>query len=59
MTNEDVTPRLTSGYPHRFYAKKVADQALVAAEKIFVTIRDHFQAAGETEIFQIDEEENI
>jgi HEPN domain-containing protein len=47
---------IPSGYPHQFYGKKFADQALIAAEKIFSTIRDHFQAAGETEILQPAEE---
>ena len=48
---------IPSGYPHQFYGKKVADQALIAAEKIFSTIQDHFRAAGESEILQVDEEE--
>ena len=49
---------IPSGYPHQFYAEKVADQALIAAEKIFLTIRDYFQAAGEIEILKSPEEEN-
>jgi HEPN domain-containing protein len=49
---------IPSGYPHQFYGKRVADQALLAAEKIFSAIRDHFQAAGEPEVFQLDEQEN-
>jgi len=48
---------IPSGYPHQFYGKKVADQALIAAEKIFSTIQDHFRAAGESEILQVEEEE--
>ena len=35
---------------------KVAEQALTAAEKIFSNIQNYYQAAGESEIFQIDEE---
>ena len=50
---------IPGGYPHQFYGKKVAEQALLAAEKIFSTARDHFQAAGEAEILQIDEKEDI
>ena len=49
---------IPSGYPHQFYTKKVAEQALTAAEKIFSSIQNYYQAAGETEIFQIDEEYN-
>jgi HEPN domain-containing protein len=47
---------IPSGYPHEFYTKKVAEQSLTAAEKIFSTIQDYFQAAGEREIFQTEEE---
>ena len=49
---------IPSGYPHEFYAKKVAEQALSAAERIFSAIQDHFQAAGETEIYHIEEKNN-
>ena len=31
---------IPSGYPHDFYTKKIADQALRSAEKIFSTIQD-------------------
>ena len=48
---------IPSGYPHEFYGMKVAEQALIAAEKIFSTVRDHFQAAGESEIFLVHDEE--
>ncbi|OGP72194.1 MAG: hypothetical protein A2W09_04155 [Deltaproteobacteria bacterium RBG_16_50_11] len=44
---------IPSGYPHQFYTKKVAEQALTAAEKIFSAIENYYQAAGESDIFQI------
>jgi HEPN domain-containing protein len=47
---------IPSGYPHQFYSKKVAEQALAAAEKIFSFVRNYF--AGEKEIVQIEEEKN-
>lgn len=47
---------IPSGYPHQFYGKKVADQALTAAEKIFLTVRNHFQAMGEKDILRDPEE---
>lgn len=45
---------LPSGYPHQFYGRKVAEQAMAAAEKIFSTIRDFYQAQGEKDILQVD-----
>jgi HEPN domain-containing protein len=48
---------LPSGYPHQFYDKKVAEKAMASAEKIFSTIRDFYQAQGEKDILQVDEEE--
>lgn len=47
---------IPSGYPHQFYGKKVAEQALTASEKIFSTIRDYFRVAGESDIFEIEED---
>jgi len=47
---------IPSGYPHQFYSKKVAEQALAAAEKIFSTVQGYF--AGEKEILQNQEEKN-
>jgi HEPN domain-containing protein len=47
---------IPSGYPHQFYSKKVAEQALAAAEKIFSTVQGYF--AGEKEILQNQEKEN-
>ena len=46
---------IPSGYPHQFYGKKVAEKALMAAEKIFSTVRDYFNAAGERDIFQVED----
>jgi HEPN domain-containing protein len=47
---------IPSGYPHQFYSKKVAEQALAAAEKIFSTVQVYF--AREKEILQNQEEKN-
>ena len=47
---------IPSGYPHQFYSKKVAEQALTAAEKIFSTVQGYF--AGEKEALQNQEEKN-
>ena len=46
---------IPSGYPHQFYSKKVADQALIAAEKIFSSIRNHYRSHKEEEILLIDD----
>ncbi|NWF93351.1 MAG: HEPN domain-containing protein [Syntrophaceae bacterium] len=46
---------LPSGYPHQFYGKKVAQEAVTAAEKIFSAIRSFYQTKEEKEILQIDE----
>jgi HEPN domain-containing protein len=43
---------LPSGYPHQFYGKKVAEQALAAAEKILKTIERYFQTKGEDGIIR-------
>lgn len=48
--------RIPSGYPHQFYSKKVAEQALAVAEKIFSTVQVYF--AREKEILQNQEEKN-
>jgi len=45
---------LPSGYPHKFYGKRVAKEALKTADKIFSTIREYYQSQGETEILKID-----
>ncbi|HEY2933616.1 MAG TPA: hypothetical protein VGK99_17910 [Acidobacteriota bacterium] len=41
---------LPSGYPHQFYAKEMADQALKAAEMIVSAIREHYRKQGEDSI---------
>jgi HEPN domain-containing protein len=46
---------LPSGYPHQFYGKNTADKALMAAEKVFVTIRDSLIANGGEDIVESDE----
>jgi HEPN domain-containing protein len=43
---------LPSGYPHQFYGRETAEQALNAAESILVVIRDYYQARGETDILE-------
>jgi HEPN domain-containing protein len=48
-----------SGYPHQFYDRKVAEQAMVATEKIFSTIRDFYKAQGEKDILQVDTKEKV
>ncbi len=46
---------LPSGYPHQFYGKKVAQKAVIAAEKIFSSVRNFYQSQKEKEILQVDE----
>jgi HEPN domain-containing protein len=46
---------LPSGYPPQFYGKKVAQEAVIAAEKIFSSVRNFYQAQKEKEILQIDD----
>ena len=41
---------IPSGYPHEFYSKKVAEQAVTSAEKIFSSVQDYFLSAGEKDI---------
>ena len=41
---------LPSGYPHRFYGKPMAEQAVAAAERILAVVRDHDQAQGDGEL---------
>ncbi len=47
---------LPSGYPHRFYGKKIAEEALSAAERIFKAIETYYQTKGETRIISPDDE---
>ena len=46
---------LPSGYPHQFYGKNMADQALRGAGEILATVRDHYRAQGEAEILAAEE----
>jgi HEPN domain-containing protein len=46
---------LPSGYPPQFYGKKVAQEAVIAAEKIFSSVRNFYQSQKEKEILQVDE----
>ncbi len=46
---------IPSGYPHDFYTKKIADQALRSAEKIFSTIQDYYQKKGEKDLLPNEE----
>jgi HEPN domain-containing protein len=46
---------LPSGYPPQFYGKKVAQEAVIAAEKIFSSVRNFYQSQKEKEILQIDD----
>ncbi len=41
---------LPDGYPHIFYDREMAEQALEAAEKIVQTVREFFVSRGEEEI---------
>ncbi len=41
---------LPSGYPHWFYGKPMAEQAVAAAERILAVVRDHYQAQGDGEL---------
>ena len=46
---------IPSGYPHQFYGRKNADQALVAAEKIFSAIKDYYLSGEHEDIIESDE----
>lgn len=46
---------IPSGYPHQFYGKKNADQALVAAEKVFNSVKDYYLLEGHKDIIEPDE----
>jgi HEPN domain-containing protein len=46
---------IPSGYPHQFYGKKVAQEAVTASEKIFSSIRRFYQTREEKEILKIDD----
>jgi len=46
---------IPSGYPHQFYGRKNADQALTAAEKIFNAIKDYYLSGEHEDIIESDE----
>ena len=46
---------IPSGYPHQFYGRKNADQALTAAEKIFNAIKDYYLSGEHGDIIESDE----
>jgi HEPN domain-containing protein len=46
---------IPSGYPHQFYGRKNADQALAAAEKIFHAIKDYYLSGEHEDIIESDE----
>ncbi len=48
---------LPSGYPHQFYGREMAQQALQAAEGILTIVQEHYQAQGDTAILGPDREE--
>jgi HEPN domain-containing protein len=46
---------IPSGYPHQFYGRKNADQALTAADKIFNAIKDYYLSGKHEDIIESDE----
>lgn len=46
---------IPSGYPHQFYGRKNADQALAAAEKIFNAIKEYYLSGEHEDIIESDE----
>ena len=47
---------LLSGYPHTFYEKETAEQALNAAHKIFNGIRDCYRTQSVVDVMMPEEE---
>ena len=45
---------IPSGYPHQFYGRKNADQALAAAEKIFNAIKDYYLSGEHEDIVETE-----
>lgn len=41
---------LPSGYPHQFYGKETADQAVASADKILAVIGDYYQSHGQGDL---------
>jgi HEPN domain-containing protein len=46
---------LPSGYPHHFYGRPMAEQAVAAAERILAVVQDHYQVQGDVEILAPEE----
>ncbi|MFP3869977.1 MAG: HEPN domain-containing protein [Syntrophobacteria bacterium] len=45
---------LPGGYPHQFYTRRVAEEALQAADRIFKSVQDYYQNRDENEILRSD-----
>jgi len=45
---------LPSGYPHQFYGKRIAQQALKSAERILNTLRHYYEEHKEEDILKPD-----
>ena len=43
---------LPSSFPHHFYGKQMADDAVRAADKILTAVRDHYRERGEEELLK-------
>lgn len=46
---------LPSGYPHQFYSKGVAEQALSAADKILSSVRAYYETQGASKVVAAEE----
>ncbi len=46
---------LPSGYPHQFYGRETAEEALRAAAEITAVISDYFRSEGQVVIIQSDD----
>ncbi|MGH7772533.1 MAG: hypothetical protein ACREQA_09905 [Candidatus Binatia bacterium] len=44
------------GYPHQFYGKETAEKAVGSADRIFISVTDHYRTSGETDILSEVEE---
>ena len=52
-----VSERYSSGYPHRFYGKETAEQALQAAQKIVGAVTQHYRSEGDEDILREEDGE--
>jgi len=46
---------LPSGYPHRFYARQTAEEAVCAADRIIAGVEANYRKLNEEEIIHADE----